>query len=296
MYTTSKRICHVHPFLQRVPHIFDHTPTLEQLVLLLRHHPFHVLPRRDIQQFLRLEEPYQFLLLQQIPRITHEDTFEIHDQVSQCSIVMHVPRDKEDVLQIPHAVTHPMQLESEEPPLRRLPTTCYLFRYSILIYIMVLAYRYIRGVYKMLLVSSTVHMKQVLHQQADEQSRTVRRLQKVLIVRQLWEIPFVVCLYNSMKSLQVLHSHREAQQVQGHHLSQCQLLFGPPSVFPEMSEPLPDGRMKKSLKKVINECIKNSKFFIIHTQPPWILDLVNPFIPYPQEVVKLEIRSIYKLH
>ena len=177
MYTTSKRICHVHPFLQRVPHIFDHTPTLEQLVLLLRHNPLHVFPCRDIQQFLRFEELLQLLLLQQIPRITHEDTFEIHGQVSQCTVVMHVPRGEKDVLQISLTSAHPMQLESEEPPLRRLPSSCYLFRYSILIYIMVLAYRHICRVYKMLLVTSAVHMKQVLHQQADEQSRSIRRLQ-----------------------------------------------------------------------------------------------------------------------
>jgi hypothetical protein len=203
MYATNKLICHIHPFLLRIPRILDHTPTLEQLVLCLRHQPFHVVPRRYIQQFLRLEELLQLLLLQQIPGITNKDTFEIHNQVFQCSIVMHIPRGEEDILQIPLTVAHSMQLEPIKPSLRRLPASSYLFRYSILIYIMVLAYRYVRRVYKMLLVSSAVFMKQILHQQANEQTRTVRRLQKVLIVRQLREIHPVVCPCNPMKGLKI---------------------------------------------------------------------------------------------
>lgn len=122
MYTTSERIRHVHPYLQSVPHILDYTPMLEQLLLRLRHQPFHVFTRRYVQRFLRLEEPRQLLLLQQISRITHEDTFEIHDQVAQRRVVMHVPRSKEDVLQIPLTIAYSVQLESVKPPLRRLPT------------------------------------------------------------------------------------------------------------------------------------------------------------------------------
>ena len=110
MYTTSERIRHVHSYLQSVPHILDYTPTLEQLVLCLRHQPFHVFPRRYVQQFFRLEEPRQLLLLQQISRITHEDTFEIHDQVTQRPVVMHVPRSKEDALQTPSLLHTPCSL------------------------------------------------------------------------------------------------------------------------------------------------------------------------------------------
>jgi hypothetical protein len=31
------------------------------------------------------------------------------------------------------------------------------------------------------------------------------------------------------------------------------------------------------------------KFFIIHTQPPWICDYLKLFFSYPQEVVNLSI-------
>jgi hypothetical protein len=68
-----------------------------------------------------------------------------------------------------------------------------------------------------------------------------------------------------------------------------EFLFPTPFVFPEVSELLAEGSMKKSLKKVINECKKNSEFVITHRQPPWICGFVNLFILYPQEVVNLSI-------
>ena len=287
MYSTGERICHVHPFFQCVPHILDHTPTLEKLVLRLRHQPLHVVPRRDVQPLLRFEESLQLILLQQISRITHKDTLEVQYQIFQCSIVMHVPRGEENAFQIPLGITYPMQLESKEPPLRRLATSSYLFCYSILIYIVVLAYRHISRVYKMLIVATAVHMKQILHQQADKQTRTVRRLQKVFVIRQLREISSVMRTYNPMKGLQILHPHRESQQVQRHNFGQGQLLFRAPFVLPEVPKLLPEGSMKKSLKKIINECKKNSEFFITHTQPPWIWYYLNLFLSYPQEVVNL---------
>ena len=43
------------------------------------------------RRILRFGESRQFILLQQISCITHEDTFEIHDQVSQGSVVMQIP-------------------------------------------------------------------------------------------------------------------------------------------------------------------------------------------------------------
>jgi hypothetical protein len=92
MYTTSTGIRHIQPFLQRIPHILDNTPTLKQLVLRFRHQPFHIVPRRDVQSLLSLEEPSQLLLLQQIPSITHEDSLEVHNQIFQRPIVLDVPR------------------------------------------------------------------------------------------------------------------------------------------------------------------------------------------------------------
>ncbi len=289
MYTTSERICHVHAHLQRVPHVLDHTPALEQLMLFLRHQPFHVVSRRNVQPFLRFEESRQFILLQQISRITHEDALKIHNEVSHSPVVMHVPRGEVEVLQISLAITYPMQLESVEPPLRRLATSSYLFCYSIVIYIVVLTYWYICRIYKMLLVTTAVHMKHIFHQQADEQPRTVRRLQKVFVIRQPRETAPIVCADKPMKGLQILHSHREPQQVQRHYFRQGEFLFPTSFVFPEVSELLAEGSMKKSLKKIINECKKNSEFVITHIQPPWICGFVNLFISYPQEVVNLSI-------
>jgi hypothetical protein len=246
MDSTSKGIHHVHPFFQCVPHFLDHTSTLEQLMLCLRHHPLHVVPRRYAQPFLRLEEPHQLFFLQQIPCITHEDPLKVHDQIFKGLIVMHVSKG-----------------------------------------IVVLAYRYIRGIYKVLFVATAIHMKHVLHQQADEHPRTVRRLQKVFVIRQLREIPSVVRTHNPMKGLQILHPHRKAHQVEGHNFGQCQLLLRAPFVLPEVPKFLPERSIKKSLKKVINECKKNSEFFITHTQPPWIWYYLKLFLSYPYEVVNL---------
>ena len=287
MYTTGERICHVHSFFQCVPHILDHTPTLENLVLRLRYQPLHVFPCHDVQPLLRFEKSLQLILLQQISRITHKDTLEVQYQIFQCPVVMHVPRGEENAFQTPLGITYPMQLESKEPPLRCLSSSSYLFCYSILTYIVVLAYRHISRVYKMLIVATAVHMKQILYQQADEKSRTVRSLQKVLVIRQLRETPPVMRTYNPMKGLQILHPHREAQQVQRHHFGQGELLFRAPFVFLEVPKLLPEGSMKKSLKKIINECKKNSELFITHTQPPWIWYYLNLFLSYLQEVVNL---------
>ena len=46
-------------------------------------------------------------------------------------------------------------------------------------------------------------------------------------------------------------------------------------VFPEIPKLLPEGRVKKSLKKVINECIKYSEFHIVYIQSPWIVGFVT---------------------
>ena len=289
MYTASERIRHVHAHLQRIPHVLDHTPALEQLMLSLRHQPLHVVSRRNVQPFLRFEESGQFVLLQQISCITHEDSLEVYDQVSQPPVIMHVTRGEKDVLQIPLAVAYPMQLESVEPALRRLPSSSYLFCYAIVIYIVVLAYRYIRRIYKMLLIAKAVPMEHILHQQADEQPRTVRRLQKVLVIRQLRKIPLVVHSNDPMKRLQILHSHVESQQIQRHHLRQGKLLLPTPFVFPKVSKFLAKGSMKKSLKKVINKGKKKSKFVSTHIQPPWIWCSLKHFLSYLQEVVNLSI-------
>ena len=176
MYTTSKGINHIHPFLQGIPHILDDTPTFEQFMLSLRHQPLHVVSRFDIQSFLSFEKLLKLILLQQVPCITYENPFEVHNEISQCSVVMHISRGKENALQSPPSSTYPMQFGPEEPPLRCLSTSSYLFCYTIFIYIMVLAYRYIRRIYKMFLVASAVQFQQVLHQQADEYSRTIRSL------------------------------------------------------------------------------------------------------------------------
>jgi len=271
MYTTSERIRHVHAHLQRIPHVLDHTPALEQLMLGLRHQPLHVVSRRNVQPLLRLEESRQFILLQQISCITHEEPFEVHDQVSQSPVVMHVPRGEVDAFQISLTITDPVQLESVEPPFRGFPSSSYLFCYTIVIYIVVLAYRYISRIYKMLLIVAAVQMQHILHQQADEQPRTVRRLQKVLIVRHLREIPLVMRTNNPMKGLQILHPHVEPKQIQRHYFGQREFLLPSSFVLPEMPELLAKGSMKKSLK------------------PPWIWCSLKHFLSYPQEVVNLSI-------
>ena len=89
---------------------------------------------------------------------------------------MHVSKGKEDALKFPLCSTYSMQFEPEKPHLRCFSTSSYLFCYAIFIYIMVLAYQYIRRIYKMFLVASAVQFQQVLHQQADEYSRTIRSL------------------------------------------------------------------------------------------------------------------------
>ena len=109
MYTASERIRHVHPHLQRIPHVLDHTPAFEQLVLGLRHQPLHVSPCRDVQPLLGFEESRQFILLQKISRITHEDLLEVHNEIAQSPVVMHVPRGEENMLQITLCSTYPVQ-------------------------------------------------------------------------------------------------------------------------------------------------------------------------------------------
>ena len=266
MYTTRESIRYVHPFLQRILHILNHTPTLEQLLLHLRHPPFQVIPPLHIQRFLRFEESRQLLFIQQISCFTHEYNFEIHDQIFQRPVVLHIPRGKEDIFEVSFAVAYSMQLEPVKQPLSRPPTSSYLFCYSILIYIMVLAYWYIRRVYKMLIITTTVCIKQILYQQANEQTRMVRRFQEVLVIRLVWEIPSVVCPCDSMNGLLILYPHIEPHQVESHHFGQHRLHFRSPFLFQKISKLLPERKMKKSLKKVINEYKKNSKFFIIHIQ------------------------------
>jgi hypothetical protein len=61
----------------------------------------------------------------------------------------------------------------------------------------------------MLIIAKAIYMKRIFHQQADEQSRIVRRLQKILLIRQTCEIVTVMCAINPMKDLQILHPHRE---------------------------------------------------------------------------------------
>jgi len=41
MNSSRKEICRVHPFLECIPHILDHTPMLEQLMLCLCHQRLH---------------------------------------------------------------------------------------------------------------------------------------------------------------------------------------------------------------------------------------------------------------
>ena len=81
MYTTSKGIDHIHPFLQGIPHILDDTPTFEQFMLRLCHQPLHVVPSRDVQSFLSFEKLLKLILLKQISCITHEDPFEVHNEI-----------------------------------------------------------------------------------------------------------------------------------------------------------------------------------------------------------------------
>ena len=111
MYTASERIRHVHAHLHRVPHVLDHTPAFEQLMLGLRHQPLHVSPRRNVQPLLDFEEPRQFILLQKISRITDKEPLEVHNEIAQSPVVMHVPRGEVDTLQIAFGSTDPMQLE-----------------------------------------------------------------------------------------------------------------------------------------------------------------------------------------
>jgi hypothetical protein len=163
MYAASERICDVHSFLQRIPNILYHTPPLKELMLRFRYYPLHVLPHRDIQPFLRFEELLQFLLLQKISCIAYEDAIEIYYLDCKHSVVMHIPWGKEDVLRLSCTIAYPVKLESVEPALRRLTSSCYRFLYSLLIYIVVLAYRYISRVYKMLLVPSTFQFLYVVY-------------------------------------------------------------------------------------------------------------------------------------
>jgi hypothetical protein len=62
MDTVGERIHHLHAHLQRITHVLDHTPAFEQLVLGLRHQPYHISPCRNVKLLLCFEEPSQFIL------------------------------------------------------------------------------------------------------------------------------------------------------------------------------------------------------------------------------------------
>ena len=161
--------------------------------------------------------------------------------------------------------------------LPRISLCSYLFCYSMIIYIVILTHRYISRIYKMLLIAATVHIRQVFHQQDDEQPRAVCFLQEVLVIRQLWKIPFVMRGHNTVKGLQILHSHGEPHQVRCDYFGQGQFLLWTSFILLEVSGLLPKGSMKKSLKKIINKGKKESAFISVHIQPPGMWCWLNTF-------------------
>jgi hypothetical protein len=75
--------------------------------------------------------------------------------------------------------------------------------------------------HQLLHVVSRDNVQQILHQQANESPRAVCCLKKAFVVRNLWELPFVVCGHNPVKDFQISHLHGKPQQVQGDNFGPC---------------------------------------------------------------------------